>query len=82
LADYLITWVDYAFDQYLALEQQISTELNDQLRQLAHDPTRRARYEPGTDRWSIDVDAGRGLLVYIVNEENRRVVILRLLHAG
>ena len=82
MPDYLITWVDYAFEQYPALDQSVGTRLNEQLRVLAKDPRRNAHHEGDTDRWSVDFDAGRGLLVYIVNTANRRIVILRILHLG
>lgn len=56
--------------------------MTEQLGQLARDHTTRAQYDPGTDRWSITFDSGRGLIVYIVNDQNRRVVILRILHVS
>lgn len=80
MADYLIIWVDHAQDQYLALDHDISAQVDDRLRRLADDPKAGARYDPGTDRWSADFDSGNGLLVYIVNDDNRRVVILRIIH--
>jgi plasmid stabilization system protein ParE len=82
LADYLITWVDYALEQYLGLDQHVSTQLNQQLRLLAQHPKSNAHYDPDTDRWTAEFDAGHGLVVYIVNDEHRRVVILRILHLG
>ena len=80
MADYLIIWVDYAKDQYLALDPDTTARIDDRLRQLAADPTADAHYDPGTDRWSADFDAGNGFLLYIVNDDNRRVVILRVIH--
>ena len=82
MADYLIIWVDHALQQYLALEPHASTQVTEQLGQLARDPKTSAQYDAGTDRWSITFDSGRGLVVYIVNDENRRVVILRILHVS
>lgn len=82
LADYLVTWVDYATDQYLALNPQVRNPLDEQLRQLARDPTRDASYDRDTDHWSVDFDGGQGLVVYIANQQHRRVVILRILHPG
>ena len=82
MADYLIIWVDYAQDQYLSLDPDISTPLDDRLRRLSADPKAGARYDASTDRWSADFDAGNGLLVYIVNDDNRRVVILRVIYLG
>ena len=82
MADYLIIWVDYAQDQYLALDPGISAQLDQRLRLLAADPKAGARYDIDTDRWSADFHAGQGLLVYIVNDDNRRVVILRVVHVS
>ena len=82
MADYLITWVDYASEQYLALDQPAADRLSERLQLLGRDPRRGASRDTTTDRWSVDFDAGRGLLVYIINEENRRLVILRILHLG
>lgn len=82
MADYLITWVDYASEEYLALGHHVSSQLNERLRLLAQDPTSDARYNRGTDHWSATFDAGQGFVVYIVNHEHRRVVILRILYFG
>lgn len=82
LADYLITWVDYALDQYLALDQTVSTQLDERLRLLARQPTGDALYDRATDHWSVEFDAGRGLVIYVVNEPRQRVVILRVLHVS
>lgn len=80
MADYLIIWVDYAQEQFLALDQDVSTRLTERLRQLAADPKFDARYDSSTDRWSADFDSGNGLVVYIVSESHRRIVILRVIH--
>ena len=80
MSDYLITWVDHALEQYLSLAQQASTQLNERLHLLAQQPTNDAHYDPNTDHWTVDFDAGHGLVVYIVNDKHRRVIILRLLH--
>ena len=82
MADYLITWVDYAVDQYLALNSQVRSRLDKQLHQLAQDPTHDASYDPGTDHWSAEFDGGQGLVVYITNQQHQRIVILRILHLG
>ena len=82
MPDYLITWVDYALEQYLALPEPTRSRVDDALRMLAADPTGAGRYDPATDRWSLHFDTGQGLVVYIVNDDNRRVVILRILHMG
>ena len=82
MADYLITWVDYATDQYLALNPHVRSHLNEQLRQLARDPTRAASYDLDSDHWSVEFDGGQGLVVYIANQQHRRLVILRILHLG
>jgi hypothetical protein len=82
LANYLITWVDYATDQYLSLDPDLRKKLNQQLDQLAQDPTRDASYDRDTDRWSVEFDAGQGLIIYIANHQHRRIVILRILHLG
>ncbi len=81
MADYLITWVDYAYEQYLALGE-VSAQLNARLRRLAQQPKDGARYDSSTDRWSAQFDAGRGFLVYIVNDEHQRIVILRIVYLG
>ena len=62
MADYLILWVDYALEQYLALDPDVSGSLDERLHQLAHDPTRNAHYDTVTDHWSIDFDNGHGLV--------------------
>lgn len=80
MADYLITWVDYATDQYLALNTDLRNHLDEKLRGLTKDPTRDASYDRDTDHWSIEFDDGQGLVVYIVNQQHARVVILRILH--
>lgn len=82
MADYLITWVDYALDQRLSLEQPIGTQLDERLRLIAQQPTRDAHYDQLTDHWTVEFDAGHGLVVYIVNEQHRRVVILRIVYLG
>lgn len=82
LADYLITWVDYAPEQYLALDQPITAQLDRHPHLLADQPKNDAHYEPSTDRWTVELDAGQGLVVYVVNDQHRRVVILRILHLG
>lgn len=82
MADDLIIWVDYATDQYLALSPDVRRHLDERLRQLAQDPTRDAFYDRDTDRWSVGCDNGQGLVVYIANQQHRRIVILRILHLG
>ena len=78
----MITWVDYATDQYLALDPEVRRHLDEQLRRLAEDPTRDASYDRDTDHWSVEFDDGQGLVVYIANQQHRRLVILRILHLG
>lgn len=82
MADYLITWVDYAQDQYLALDQNVSSQLDERLRRLALHPQAEADYDATSDHWTAEFDAGRGLVLYIVNDDHRRLVILRVLHLG
>jgi hypothetical protein len=67
-------------DSGLALDQDSNAQLTERLRLLAADPKAHARYDAGTDRWSADFDSGNGLIVYIVNDDHRRVVILRVIH--
>jgi plasmid stabilization system protein ParE len=80
LNDYQIVWVEYARDQYLTLADPVRAEFNSHLELLAQEPTAIARYDPGTDRWSSDFDNGLGLVLYLLSPENRRIVILRVLH--
>lgn len=82
LADYLIIWADYALEQYLALDPQVNTQLNERLRRLAQQPKNDARYNRETDLWSADFDAARGFIVYITSDDHQRLVILRVVHLG
>jgi len=80
LNDYQILWVDYAREQYLTLGEHARGELDTHLAVLAQDPTANARYDLSTDRWSSDFDGGLGLLLCLISVDNRRIVILRVLH--
>jgi hypothetical protein len=80
LNDYQILWVDYAREQFLTLGEHTRGELDTHLALLARDPTANARYDLSTDRWSSDFDGGIGLLLCLISVDNRRIVILRVLH--
>jgi len=80
LNDFHILWVDYVREQYLTLGEHARDELDTHLALLAHDPTANARYDLGTDQWSSDFDSGLGLLLCLISVDNRRIVILRVLH--
>lgn len=80
MADYLILWVDYAQEQYLSLDEDTATRVNERLHLLAADPRLNTRYDDETDRWSAEFDSGAGLILYILSDAHRRIVILRVLH--
>jgi len=80
LNDFEILWVDYPREQYLTLGEHARRGLDTRLALLAQDPTANARYDPSTDRWSSDFDGGLGLLLCLISVDNRRIVILRVLH--
>jgi hypothetical protein len=80
LNDFDILWVDYAREQYLTLGEHARGGLDTHLALLAKDPIANARYDPNTDRWSSDFDGGLGLVLCLISVDNRRIVILRVLH--
>lgn len=82
LAEYLISWVDYAVEQYRSLDGNASNSLNERLRELAVNPTIGAHYDPGTDHWSATFNHGRGFILYVVNETHSRLIVLRILSMG
>lgn len=50
------------------------------LRRLAVEPKAAGRYDVATDRWSAGFDDGNGQSSYVVNDDNRRIVVLSLIH--
>ncbi len=75
---YTAVWSDVPRAQYEALSEESRKAFDEKFELVLNDPYGVGDHDGLADQWSTDFDNGSGLVVYIVNDNTIRVVVLRV----
>ncbi|MEB3023337.1 MULTISPECIES: hypothetical protein [Mycolicibacter] len=75
---YTPVWTDVPRSQYEALSEAARRAFDEKFELVLNDPRGVGDYDKLADQWTTDFDSGAGFLVYIINDQTVRVVVLRV----
>ncbi|MEP9395147.1 hypothetical protein ABLE94_23210 [Gordonia sp. VNK1] len=75
---YTPVWTEVPRSQYDALTPSARASFDAKFEQVLSDPKGVGRYDQLADQWSTDFANGTGFVVYIINDDTVRVVVLRV----
>lgn len=75
-----LVWAQHAHDQVNSLAPAAKRVVMTAVAEIQHDPFGRGVYDKTTDRYTADFadDGVAGLIVYVLGEQQLRIVVLRV----